>query len=64
MKGLEVYLGNSPIKTNDFFYMNNDDFGSHSIYEVGIVKTPNNIYKGDYSNYYFDYYSNYYSSYV
>lgn len=59
-----VYLGNGPIKTNDFLYMNNDDFGSHSIYEVGIVKKPNNNYNGDNSNYYSSYYSDYYSSYV
>ena len=60
-----VYLGDSPIKNNDFLYMNNNDFGSHSIYEVGKIEYPNNnSYQTKYPNYYSSYYADYYSSYI
>lgn len=64
----KVYIGHNPIKTNRFFY-NNNNFGSNSIYEVGKIEIPNHnyneaslphYYSDYYSNYYTDYYSNYY----
>lgn len=60
----KVYFGVTPIKRNNFIHMNNNDFGSHSIYEVGRIEFPNNIYNGEYPNYYPNYYSGYYSGYI
>lgn len=58
----KVYLGASPIKTNDILNLNDMNFASHSIYEVGRIDYPNNsAYRGYYQDYYQDYYPGYYS---
>lgn len=55
----KVYLGASPIKTNDILDLNNMNFASNSTYEVGKIDYPNN--RGNFPGYYSGYYAGYYS---
>ena len=51
-KNSKVYLGDSPIKTNDILNLNDMKFTSSSVYEVGKIDYPyNNYYQGYYSSY-------------
>ena len=51
-KNSKVYLGDSPIKAKDILNLNNINFASTSIYEVGKIDYPyNNYYQGYYSSY-------------
>lgn len=60
-KNSNVFMGISPIdKKNN--QMINNNFGSHSIYEVGKIKNQKNV-SGYYDTYYSDYYPGYYSNY-
>ena len=57
----KVYLGASPIKTHDLLNLNDMNFASTSIYEVGKIDYNHNLYNGYYSDYYSGYYPGYYS---
>lgn len=60
-----VYIGSCPIKPNNFLFLNDTDFGSHSIYELGKIIKPNmrNKYLGNYSGAYSGAYQNSYPGY-
>jgi len=41
-RNAKVYIGNSPNPIQGLIYTNQNTFGSHSIYETGIIKNPDN----------------------
>ena len=62
-KNAKVYIGESPMPRNNLLFMNDDDFGWHSIYEFGKLGNPakNSEYKGMYNLSYAGYYPGYYN---
>ncbi len=66
-RNAKVYVGESPMPRQSLIFMNDDNFGINSIYEVGTIKTPYNsppvsyfdgAYERNYPGYYPGYYSN------
>jgi len=66
-RNARVYVGESPMPRQGLIFINNDNFGMHSIYEVGTIKMPYNsqtvsyfdgAYERNYPGYYPGYYSN------
>ena len=51
----KVFIGEAPEPRNGLIYMNENNFGSHSIYETGIVRKPT-IYANSYPHNYPGYY--------
>lgn len=68
-KNSRVYIGPEPglMPANELINLNDIDFASHSIYEVGKINYNNNNNDsnkgGPYQNYYSGYFSNYYDNY-
>lgn len=57
-RNAKVFIGKTLDPKNGLIYMNENNFGSHSIYETGIVRKPNiNIYANSYPGNYPGYYS-------
>lgn len=63
IRDANVFVGECPFRRSDLFFYDDNQFGSHSIYEVGRISPV--IIKNDYypRNYNSDY-ANYYSEYV
>jgi hypothetical protein len=69
-KNAKVFVGSTPHSHNSLLFENNN-FGSHSIYELGIIENPylgninnmiskNNVYDSSFGNTYGGYYQGYY----
>lgn len=63
-KNSQVYIGNSPIKTNKLLNLNTTNFGADSIYEVGRIDYTRDINQPKYQGVYQGVYQDYYSSYI
>lgn len=64
----KVFIGSNPHSYNNLLF-ENTNFGSHSIYEFGLIENPfenkiinkNNVYNSSFGNVYGDYYQGYYN---
>ena len=63
IRDAKVIVGGSPFRKSNFLLYDDNEFGSHSIYEVGkIISVIQN--NSNYPNYYSSNYANNYSGYV
>jgi len=62
IRDTKVFVGECPFRRSDFLLYDDNDFGSHSIYEVGKISSTiqnHNNYPNNYSSNYANYYSGY-----